>query len=141
MARLKPKTCLNTSPEPPGSFLIDAAERRGALGAVMYDPLTVGVAIDPTLIAATPMRVDVETTGRLTRGETVANREGIREVTELRPSPEGARYVFTGATERLAPNAAVATDVQPQRFLHLLLSRIRAPRPSTGPAKLTGTRQ
>jgi purine nucleosidase len=121
-----------------GSFLVDAAEKRGASGAAMYDPLAVGAAIDSTLLVAVPMRVDVETAGRLTRGETVANRGGIRELVELRTFPEGARYVFTGATERVTPNAAVATDVRAERFLDLLLSRVRAPGPGARSANATG---
>jgi len=122
-----------------GEFLVAAAERRGAAGAAMYDPLAVGVAIDPTLIVAAPMRVDVETTGRLTRGETVANREGTRELTELRRFADGERYVFTGVSGTVVANAAVATDVQAERFLELLLTRIRSSHPPARSAKVGGT--
>jgi purine nucleosidase len=122
-----------------GEFLVAAAERRGAAGAAMYDPLAVGAAIDPTLIVAAPMRVDVETTGRLTRGETVANREGRRELRELRRFADGERYVFTGASEAVVANAAVATDVQAERFLELLLTRIRSSHPPARSARVGGT--
>jgi len=89
----------------------------------MYDPLAIGVAIDRTLVQVAPMRVDVETTGRVTRGETVTNRSGKVSRHELRTFPEGDRYVATGA-ERVAPNADVATMVDAERFVQLLLSRI-----------------
>ena len=106
-----------------GGFLLQRAERAGRTGASMYDPLAIGVAIDRTLVQAPPMRVDVETTGRVTRGETVANRSGKVSRHELRTFPEGERYVATGA-ERVAPNADVATTVDAERFVQLLLARI-----------------
>jgi inosine-uridine nucleoside N-ribohydrolase len=107
-------------------FLLRGAEQRGAAGSAMYDPLTVGVAIDPTLVDTSPMRIDVETSGQFTRGETVANRHGTRALAELLPGPDGPRYAYTGKTETVSPNAAVAVDVHADRFLDLLLSRIRA---------------
>ena len=105
-----------------GAFLLQRAERAGRTGAGMYDPLAIGVAIDRTLVQVAPMRVDVETTGRVTRGETVTNRSGRVSRHELRTFPEGDRYVATGA-ERVAPNADVATTVDAERFVQLLLSR------------------
>jgi inosine-uridine nucleoside N-ribohydrolase len=111
-----------------GDFLVRAAERQGEAGSAMYDPLAVGVAIDPTLTTTSPMVVDVETTAGLTRGETVANRERSKSIIGQRQSPDGTRYFFTGATEPLSPNAGVATAVQADRFLDLLLSRVGASR-------------
>jgi inosine-uridine nucleoside N-ribohydrolase len=106
-----------------GAFMLQRADRAGRTGASMYDPLAIGVAIDRTLVQVAPMRVDVETTGRVTRGETVTNRSGKVSRHELRTFPEGDRYVATGA-ERVAPNADVATMVDAERFVQLLLSRI-----------------
>lgn len=110
-----------------GDFILRGAERRGVAGSPMYDPLAVGVAIDPSLVVASPMVVDVETGGEFARGETVANRERIKSVIGQRKSPEGPQYFFTGATQPIAPNARVATAVQADRFLDLLLSRVRVP--------------
>jgi inosine-uridine nucleoside N-ribohydrolase len=107
-----------------GAFLLQRAERAGRPGASMYDPLAIGVAIDRTLVEVVPMRVDVETTGRVTRGETVTNRSGKVSRHDLRTFPEGDRYVATGA-ERVAPNADVATMVDGERFVQLLLSRVQ----------------
>jgi inosine-uridine nucleoside N-ribohydrolase len=105
-------------------FLLQRAERAGRTGASMYDPLAIGVAIDRTLVQAPPMRVDVETTGSVTRGETVINRSGKISRHELRTFPEGNRYLAAGA-DPAAPNAEVATTVDAERFVQLLLSRIR----------------
>jgi inosine-uridine nucleoside N-ribohydrolase len=107
-----------------GGFLLQRADRAGRPGASMYDPLAIGVAIDRTLVQVTPMHVDVETTGRVTRGETVANRSLKVSRHELRTFPEGDRYVATGV-ERVAPNADVATMVDAERSVQLLLSRIK----------------
>jgi inosine-uridine nucleoside N-ribohydrolase len=107
-----------------GTFLVARAERFGNAGAAMYDPLAIGVAIDPTLVQATPMRVDVETAGTITRGETVTNRSGVVHAHELRSFPEGERYVATGA-QPITPNANVATTVDADRFVKLLLSKLK----------------
>jgi inosine-uridine nucleoside N-ribohydrolase len=108
-----------------GDFLVHGAEQHGEPGSPMYDPLAVGVAIDPSLIVAAPMVIDVETIGGSTRGETVANRGRTKNLIEQRHSPEGTHYAFTGKTEPLVPNARVATSVHADRFLDLLLSRVR----------------
>src|SRR5439155_22602039 len=55
-------------------YLVNLSAQFGSAGTPMYDPLAVGVAIDPTLFKAPDMHVDVETTGEFTRCETVANR-------------------------------------------------------------------
>jgi inosine-uridine nucleoside N-ribohydrolase len=108
-----------------GTFLVARAERFGNAGAAMYDPLAIGVAIDPTLVQVTPMRVDVETAGTITRGETVTNRSGVVHDHELRSFPEGERYVATGA-QPITPNANVATTVDADRFAKLLLSKLKS---------------
>jgi purine nucleosidase len=107
-----------------GGFLLQRAARYGRAGASMYDPLAVAVAIDPNLVQTTRMRVDVETAGNLTRGQTVANRSGAVSGHELRQFPEGERYVATGP-QPVALNASVATAVDSERFARLLLTRVR----------------
>jgi len=110
-----------------GEFLLHGAEQRGAKGSAMYDPLTVGVAIDPTLVETALMHIDVETAGEFTRGETVANRHGTKQIPEMLSSPDGSRYAYLGKTETVAPNSAVAVEVHAERFLDLLLARLRDP--------------
>ena len=51
--------------------------RTGARVFTMHDPLAVAAAIDPSLIATQRVAVDVETTGALTSGMTVADWRGV----------------------------------------------------------------
>jgi inosine-uridine nucleoside N-ribohydrolase len=103
-----------------GSYLLDLSRRFGENGSPMYDPLAMGVTLDPTLVKTEAMRVDVETRGEFTRGETVANRMDMVERNVL----HGDRYIIEGV-DKVTPNAKVCVDVQAQRFLDLLVSRIR----------------
>src|SRR4029077_10741941 len=101
-------------------YLLDLSAKFGSDGTPMYDPLGVGVAIDPTLVEAPEMHVDVETRGEFTRGETVANRHGYVERNVL----HGDHYVIEGV-DRVAPNAKVCISVDASRFLQLFVSRIQ----------------
>jgi len=103
-----------------GKYLIDLSAQFGSPGTPMYDPLAVGVAIDATLVKSPEMHVDVETRGDFTRGETVANRRGAVERNVL----HGDHYVIE-AVDKIAPNAKVCVDVDANRFLQLLVSRIK----------------
>jgi inosine-uridine nucleoside N-ribohydrolase len=101
-------------------FLVTLSAKFHSPGTPMYDPLAVGVAIDPTLVKAPAMHVDVETRGEFTRGETVANRRGAVERNVL----HGDRYIIEGVDEVKA-NAKVCTDVDADRFLQMFVSRIQ----------------
>lgn len=101
-------------------YLVDLAAQFGLPGTPMYDPLAVGVAIDPTLVKAPEMHVDVETRGAFTRGETVANRHGYVERNVL----QGDHYTIAGV-DKVAPNAKVCVQVEADRFLQLFVSRIQ----------------
>ena len=105
-------------------FLIALSEKFGDSGTPMYDPLAVGVAIDPTLVKAPAMHVDVETRGEFTRGETVANRRGAIERNVLHHFPDGDRYVIEGL-DKVDANVKVCTDVNAERFLQMFVSRIQ----------------
>ena len=105
-------------------FLISLGEKFGDVGTPMYDPLAVGVAIDPTFVKAPAMHVDVETRGEFTRGETVANRRGAIERNVLHHFPDGDRYVIEGL-DKVEPNAKVCTEVQAEKFLQMFVSRIQ----------------
>ncbi len=69
----------------------------------MYDPLAVGIAIDPTLVTLKDMHVDVETKGEFTRGETVANRMGSNENNVL----HGDHYEIEGVDRAEAERASL----------------------------------
>jgi inosine-uridine nucleoside N-ribohydrolase len=101
-------------------FYLTRSEKSGYSGAAMYDPLAVGIALDPTLGTLKEMHVDVETRGEFTRGETVANRMGSNEKNVLR----GDHYEIEGVID-LKPNARVCLDSDADRFLELFVSRIK----------------
>jgi len=101
-------------------FLLGMAEKYGDIGTAMYDPLAVGTAIDPSVITTKEMKVEVETRGQFTRGETVANRHGTVERNVL----HGDRYTIE-ALDTVQPNARVAVDSNADKFLNMLVSRIK----------------
>jgi len=101
-------------------YLLDLSDRFGFPGAAMYDPVAVGVAVDPSIATTQNMRVDVETRGEFTRGETVANRHNTVERNVL----HGDRYIIEGL-DRVQPNAKVCVDVKADRFLEMFVSRIK----------------
>jgi inosine-uridine nucleoside N-ribohydrolase len=103
-----------------GDFYLTRGEKNGYSGAAMYDPLAVGIAIDPTLGTLKEMHVDVETKGEFTRGETVANRMGANEKNVL----HGDHYVIEGY-DYLKANARVCVASDAPRFLQLFISRIQ----------------
>jgi inosine-uridine nucleoside N-ribohydrolase len=100
-------------------FYLTRSEKSGYSGAAMYDPLAVGIALDPTLGTLEKMHVDVETKGEFTRGETVANRRGSSENNVL----HGDHYEIEGVVD-LKPNAKVCLASDADRFLQLFVSRI-----------------
>jgi inosine-uridine nucleoside N-ribohydrolase len=101
-------------------FYLNRSEKSGYAGAAMYDPLAVGIAIDPTLGTLKEMHVDVETKGEFTRGETVANRMGSNENNVL----HGDHYEIEGVIE-LKPNARVCLASDADRFLKLFVDRVK----------------
>lgn len=101
-------------------FYLTRSEKSGYSGAAMYDPLAVGIALDPTLGTLKEMHVDVETKGEFTRGETVANRMGYDEENVL----HGDHYEIDGLIP-LQPNARVCLASDAERFLQLFVSRLK----------------
>ena len=100
-------------------FLVDLSAEFGADGTPMHDPLAVGVAIDPSFVVTRHMRLDVETRGEFTRGQTVGNRYNMVE----RNEPEGDRLMMTGI-DRVEPNVHVALEVDAERFLTFFIERL-----------------
>ena len=101
-------------------FYLNRSEKSGYSGAAMYDPLAVGIALDPTLGTLKEMHVDVETRGEFTRGETVANRMGSNENNVL----HGDHFEIEGVIE-LKPNARVCLASDADRFLELFVNRVK----------------
>jgi purine nucleosidase len=80
-------------------------KRRGGRFLIMHDPLAVGAAIDPTFLVTKSVAIDVEISGELTRGMTVADWRGQWKRT---------------------PNAEVATEVDAPRFLAAFLDAMES---------------
>ncbi len=79
----------------------------GAPYLLMHDPLAVGVAIDPSFVKTEKATVDVETSGRLTAGMTVADWRGRWKRganAEIASEVDAPRFIaaFVEAIERLA---------------------------------------
>jgi len=100
-------------------YMVNLAGTLGAGGTPMHDPLAVGAAIDRSLISSQDMRVDVETNGAHTRGETVASRHNSSDRKVL----SGDRDIIEGI-EKVQPNVHVAVESDAQRFIQLFISRI-----------------
>jgi purine nucleosidase len=79
-------------------------KRYGARRLVMHDPLAIAAAIDPSLIETTAAAVDVEISGELTSGMTVADWRAVW---------------------KRAPNAEVATEVDAPRFIAAFLDAMQ----------------
>jgi purine nucleosidase len=95
-------------------FYIDFYSALGRFdGAAMHDPLAVAVALDPTLATLQTTRVEVETDGQWTRGETIADLDAIRNS----PWPVGWEA---------EDNARVAVDVDADAFLSRFDERLRS---------------
>ena len=102
------------------TFLLELAEKFGDTGTPMYDPLAVGVALDPSVVATKDMHVDVETRGEFTRGETVGNRRNTLE----RYALHGDRYLIEGL-DSVQSNAKVCVDSNAEKFLNMFVNRIK----------------
>lgn len=89
----------------------------GFYGAFVHDPFVVAAALDPGLVRATPVAVDIETAGRIAAGQTVADWRGLWQRT---------------------PNADVVTEADAATFLERWVERVgglaadRAGRPASG---------
>ena len=95
------------------SFYMDFyASVVGEDGCRLHDPLAVAIAIDRSLARLEKTRVEVETDGRWTVGQTVADLTGIR----------GSPWPVGWEAEE---NAVVAFDVEAETFLTRFVERVR----------------
>ena len=94
--------------EDSSSHYFDLMEKwHGRRFLTMHDPLALGVALDPSLVETRKATVDVETTGRLTTGATVADWRGqwgrlANADVALSVDAERFRTMFFDAMARLA---------------------------------------
>jgi purine nucleosidase len=85
----------------------------GEDGCRLHDPLAVAIAIDESLARLVTTRVEVETDGRWTMGETVADLAGVR----------GSPWPVGWEPE---DNARVALEVSAEEFLERFVERVRS---------------
>lgn len=95
------------------TFYIEFYERFGSDGASMHDPLALAIAIDPSLAELRTTRVEVETEGTWTRGETVTDLRNVRR------SPWHTGWMPED-------NARVALEVDAPAFMDRLTARLRS---------------
>jgi purine nucleosidase len=85
----------------------------GEDGCRLHDPLAVAIAIDESLARLVTTRVEVETDGRWTMGETVADLAGVR----------GSPWPVGWEPEA---NARVALEVAAEEFMERFVERVRS---------------
>jgi pyrimidine-specific ribonucleoside hydrolase len=90
-----------------------------AIGPAMHDSLAVAAFLDPSLVTLGDYCVQVETAGEYTAGETIGYRRA-----PMRKSPPMANAPALAADTAFHPNAKVATDVNVERFLRMLIDRL-----------------
>ena len=100
-------------------FQVGLYQGTGFGGGAIHDALAVGAAIDPGFLKLRTMRIDVETEGRIARGETVANRLGTVD----RVVDKGDHLETVGVDE-VKPNAQVAVGIDSERFLKFFVARL-----------------
>jgi inosine-uridine nucleoside N-ribohydrolase len=109
-----PRSPLGLLVEGATSFYMDFyASVVGEDGCRLHDPLALAVAIDPSLARLHTTRVEVETEGRWTTGETVADLTGIR----------GSPWPVGWDPEA---NARVALEVDEAAFMARFVDRLRS---------------
>jgi inosine-uridine nucleoside N-ribohydrolase len=108
-------------PSPIGQFLLDCTQQAFSVSAArtedgaiyLHDPLAVGAVIDESFLSTERLHVEIETSGDISEGMTVADRR------PLRPSL------------KKPPNAAVCLQVDAPRFLSFFLDRVLCPKSSS----------
>jgi inosine-uridine nucleoside N-ribohydrolase len=81
-------------------------------GCALHDPLALATLLDPAVISHRTACVDIELTGTLTRGRTVAW------------DPDDHEILSAGIVLPNVRPARIATDVDNERFMPLLLDRL-----------------
>lgn len=79
-------------------------ERYGKLGGIVYDACTVAALIDPDVVTLKPMHIDIELNGQYTRGRTVADTRGRKD---------------------MPINVDVGVDIDKEKYLNVLYASLR----------------
>jgi inosine-uridine nucleoside N-ribohydrolase len=91
----------------------------GLEGSPLHDPLAVAALAQPALVGCRALRVEIETQGRLTAGQSVTNLAGVVERRESR----GDHDDVVGL-DRPVPNCQVALQVDTEAFVDLFCRRL-----------------
>lgn len=101
---------------------IDMYRRQGyAGGPHMHDPLAVSALIRPEILGFEDYQIDIETSGEITSGESVGWKKGPVIFAAPLQTENGNPYAHRTAIKE---NAQVATQVNPDKFFNLLISRL-----------------
>jgi inosine-uridine nucleoside N-ribohydrolase len=93
----------------------------GSGGPHMHDPLAVSSLILPDVMQYEDYRIEIETAGEITAGESVGWKSGPIYLS----APERSAMVNQTVDDKKSkPNARVATGVNPENFFDLLISRL-----------------
>ena len=91
----------------------------GLEGSPLHDPLAVAALVRPELLGCRAVRVDIETQGRFTAGQSVVNLAGVVEKVEDRGDHDDV-----GGLDRPVPNCEVALEVDTTAFVALFCERL-----------------
>jgi inosine-uridine nucleoside N-ribohydrolase len=87
----------------------------------LHDPLAVSALLSADVLTFEDYRVEIETAGTLTAGESVGWRRGQVRLSAPLQENSGLASQRAGA---FVPNSKVATAVRPEVFFNLLISRL-----------------
>jgi purine nucleosidase len=91
----------------------------GLEGSPLHDPLAVAAVVQPALLTCRPLRVEIETVGRFTAGQSVVNLANVVERIESRGDYDDVVGLY-----RPPPNCQVALDVESAAFVELFCQRL-----------------
>jgi inosine-uridine nucleoside N-ribohydrolase len=91
----------------------------GLEGSPLHDPLAVAALTSPALLGTRALRVEIETQGRFTAGQSVVNLAGVVEKLEDRGDHDDV-----GGLDRPAPNCEVALELDTPAFVELFCRRL-----------------
>lgn len=90
-------------------------------GPAMHDPLAVVTFLNKSVLKLQKLYVDIETSGELTAGETVAYRRAPLRKSSPSLLEPAQPSIFS---ETYAPNVSVGVDVDAEKFFQMFISRL-----------------
>jgi purine nucleosidase len=100
-------------------WYLRADQAAGLEGSPLHDPLAVAALARPELLGCRSLRVEIETEGRLTAGQSVVNATGYVERLESRGDHDDVAGLL-----QPEPNCQVALEVKTAEFVDLFCQRL-----------------